>query len=289
MKLQTPITEKDLADLEEYKKSYVYTNEIVEPTTTKEFFIGVYTLVVEEVKRNVRVWVQNIFAPFINAIMYFLVFGFVLGSKIGEIHGVSYIDFLIPGFLVIPTITAAFGNGAFSSFTRIFFKVIEAIQMSPLSAHTFLVGTMIAAILRSLTISVLIWIAGVLFSGNVFLYNLPLIIFLIVIVGAIFALIGVINGIYAKSFEEISFFPTFVLTPLLYVSGTFFDTQSLPWFFAKLSLLNPLNHIVNAYRYAFIGFESSGIYFSVVALLVLLVVLYFVTIKLVKEKLNLNS
>lgn len=287
MKLNIKITEKDLLDLEEYKKNYVYTDHITNHSKQRIFTLGVYTIVVSEIRRNLRVWIQNLFAPFINAILYLTVFGLILGSRIGNIDGVPYIQFLIPGFLVMPVITAGLGNGSFTTFQRVFFKHIEELQMSPLQSHSVIIGVVIASVFRSVFIAFLIWIAGVMFSGSVYIYNPALVLLLLVLVSATFSLVGMINGLYARNFEELSFVPTFVMTPLLYVSGIFFSTADLPWFFAKLSLLNPLNHVVNSFRYSFLGTSDVNIGVSIAVLTLCFGVLYYYTNKIIKAKLNL--
>lgn len=290
MKLTIKVTPEEVAAAQEEFSSANYLQSIKPRPTEQVFLYATYTIVYSEVRRNLRVWVQNIFSPFLSALLYFMVFGTILGARIGDINGVSYIQFLVPGFLVMPVINAGFGNGSFSTFHRVYFKTIQDYQMAPLSAHAFIIGSTISGILRALSISVLIYLASILFGGKVVLDNFPLAITVIILAAAIFTLVGVINGIYARSFEEINFVPVFVLQPLLYLSGIFFQITDTHWLFQLFSSINPLAYIVSLFRYTYLGpdFSEYHVLASLAFLVVVFAVVYFIAYRSIRSRINMS-
>lgn len=197
--------------------------------------------------------------------------------------------FLVPGFLVSPMSMAAFGNGAFVMFNKIYFNSIQTIQMSPLKANGFLISLSMASVTRASIVSVVIWLASLIFTLSISIAHPFLLLFLILIVTTLFSLLGNLNGLFARSFEEINFVPTFILQPLLYISGIFFEVSKLPWFFAKLSLLNPLTYIVSTIRYAFNGGEPEyNVTIAIIILLSVTTVLYITVLRQIRKRINLQ-
>ncbi|MFC6277385.1 ABC transporter permease [Psittacicella hinzii] len=287
MKLTVKIKDRDMQELAKLQqKNYL---DLVNRATPRQIAIqSIITIVYEEICRNLRVWIQNIFSPFITAFLYFLIFGYILGSKIGTINGVSYVFFLAPGFLIMSATNAAFGNGAFPTFMRKYFKTIQYIQSAPLNVHSFIIGITFSGILRGVVIALLIWLASIIFTGTLALYSPALALLTLVLVCAIYTLAGMINAIYANTFEQINFIPTFVLTPLTYLSGIFFEVSSLPKFFATLSLFNPVAYVVSAFRYAFLGTTAVNIVGSLLFFVGLIIALYFYVFYLLRTKLNIK-
>lgn len=286
MKLLVKITEQDLEEMRKLR-SQTYLPYTYNKTNVAIF--GIWGVFVSEVKRNCRIWVQNLFSPFVNAILYFLVFGTILGKSLPEIDGLPYIKFLVPGFLVSPLTSAAYSSGAFNSFMKIFFNHIQDLQMSPLRAHGWLIGNILSSIARAFLITFWIWLSSFIFTGSLYIAHPFTMVLLVIVVSSIFSLLGNINGVYSRSFEEISLIPVFVITPLLYISGIFFNINELPLFFAKLSLLNPLTYIVSTMRYVFNGgVPTYDITLSFVILIAVLIVLYVLNIKILRKKLNIE-
>ncbi|RIY33982.1 hypothetical protein CKF54_01835 [Psittacicella hinzii] len=286
MKLTVRVTEADLKELEELKKGNYL--DMINYHSSKQIAVqSVKTIIYEEIRRNLRVWIQNIFSPFVTAFLYFLIFGYILGSKIGELNGVPYVNFLVPGFLVMPVMGAAFGNGVFTTFMRKYFKTMQYIQSAPVNVHSFIIGITVSGVLRGIVIAFLIWVASVIFTGSFYIYDPIMAVVILVLVCTIFSLAGMINAVYANTFEQINFIPTFILTPLTYLSGIFFDVKTLPSFFANLSLFNPIAYVVSSFRYTFLGTPEANLLGSVVFFMAIIIALYIYVVILLRKKLNL--
>lgn len=285
MKLTIKISDSDLQELEKLKQgSYL---DMINYRSKRQIAAqSIKTLVYEEIRRNLRVWIQNIFSPFCTAVLYFLIFGYILGSKIGTLNGIPYVNFLVPGFLVMPVMGAAFGNGVFTTFMRKYFKTIQYIQTSPINVHSFIIGITIAGVLRGLLVAFLIWLASVLFTGTFVVHSPVMAIVVLILVCTMFSLAGMINALYANTFEQINFIPTFILTPLSYLSGIFFDVNTLPTFFAKLSLLNPIAYVVSSFRYTFLGAPEANLLVCISFFILIIIALYFYVNRLLRKKLN---
>lgn len=279
------VSDKELAELKKLQeRNYI---EMIQPRSVKDINVrSVTTIIFEEIQRNCKVWVTNIFSPFLTAVIYFLVFGIMIGTKIGMVNNLSYLVFIIPGFLIMNVLGAAYGNGVYPTFSRKFFKSIQYVQVAPLSSYAFVLGITIASILRGFVIAILIWLAGLLISGEFHLYSLLGTFVTITLVCSIFSLLGQINGIFANSWEQINFVPTFIITPLTYLSGIFFDINKLPSFFASLSQLNPIAHVVSAVRYSLLGQPETNLLVSLSFLGIICIGLFFYVSYLVRKHLN---
>ncbi|RIY34591.1 ABC transporter permease [Psittacicella gerlachiana] len=287
MKLTISISDSDLKELEKLKQGNYL--DMINYHSKKQIAVqSIKTIVFEEIRRNLRVWIQNIFSPFVTAFLYFLIFGYILGSKIGDLNGVPYVNFLVPGFLVIPVMGAAFGNGVFTTFMRKYFKTIQYIQSSPVNVHSFIIGITISGVLRGLIIALLIWLASVIFTGSFVVANPIMAIVVLILVCTIFSLAGMINAVYANTFEQINFIPTFILTPLTYLSGIFFDVNTLPTFFAKLSLFNPIAYVVSSFRYTFLGTPYTNLLGSVLFFIGIIIALYIYVTMILRKHLNIS-
>lgn len=287
MKIKYSITEQDLQEVEALKKiSYL---DMIKPRSKRQIAIqSIITIVFEEFVRNLRVWIQNIFSPFINAVLYFTIFGAILGEAIGETSGVPYVNFLVPGFLMMPVMNAAYGNGVFTTFFRKYFRTLQFIQAAPINVHSFIIGVTFAVIVRSLIIALIIWLASTAFTGTFYIFSPLMSLVVLILVASIFGLCGMINAILAKNFEHINFIPTFIFTPLTYLSGTFFEVSELPTFFAKLSLLNPITYVVSSFRYTFLGNTAYNLVAAIIFFVALIIILYIIVVKLCKKHLNIH-
>lgn len=210
------------------------------------------TIWIKECTRFLRIWVQTLVPPAITMTLYFIIFGNLIGERIGEMDGVRYIEFIVPGLIMMSVITNAYSNVASSFFSAKFQRNIEEMLVSPVSTFTIILGYVGGGVARALIVAVVVTLVSSIFVPlNIQHYGL---IFITVILTAtLFALGGLLNAIFAKTFDDISIIPTFVLTPLTYLGGVFYSIQLLPDVWQMVSQANPIIYMVNAFRYGFIG------------------------------------
>lgn len=221
-------------------------------------WIGFKTLVRKEVIRVARIWVQTIVPPTITMTLYFIIFGNLIGRRIGVMDGFNYMQFIAPGLIMMSVITNSYGNVVSSFFGAKFGKHIEEMLVSPMSNATIILGHVAGGVMRGLMVGGLVTIIALGFTKLSVVH--PLVTFSVVILASIvFALLGFANAVFAKKFDDISIIPTFVLTPLTYLGGVFYSISLLPEFWQKVSLGNPILYMVNAFRYGILGTSDIGI------------------------------
>jgi ABC-2 type transport system permease protein len=214
--------------------------------------IGLATIVRKEVRRVVRIWVQTIIPPAITVTLYFIIFGSLVGARIGEMDGVPYTTFLAPGLIMMAVITNSFGNVVSSFFSGKLQLHLEEMLVAPLSYTTIIVGYMIGGVARGALVAALVTAVALFFTDLDVEH--PVIMFAVVLLTAmIFSLGGMLNALFAKNFDDISIIPTFVLTPLTYLGGVFFSISDLPAIWQAVALANPILYMVNAFRYGILG------------------------------------
>lgn len=230
------------------------------------------TLVIKEYNRIVRIWIQTILPPAITMTLYFIVFGSLIGSRIGPMDGYGYIQFIAPGLIMLSVITNSYGNVVSSFFGAKFGRHIEEMLVSPMPNYLILLGHVAGGVIRGLMVGGVVTIVALFFTRLEMQH--PLIVLSTVILTAIvFSLGGFINAVFAKKFDDISIVPTFILTPLTYLGGVFYSISLLPEFWQHVSRANPILYMVNAFRYGVLGTSdipigtAYGIIFVAIALL----------------------
>ncbi len=252
-------------------------------------FISFYTIVRKDIIRIVRLWAQTFLPSAITSILYFLIFGTFLGSRIGDINGVSYINFVVPGLVMLAVVTNSFSNVATTFFTSKFFmRNIEEILVSPTPPWVLVAGFIAGGIARGVLVGILVLLIS-LFFGHLAIHSLSVVVVFLLLTSLIFSLGGLINGIYAKSFDGISIIPTFVLTPLVYLGGVFYSVNVLPSFWQTVSHLNPIFYIINGFRYGFLGFADSSLAVSIGILVTLAAILLGISLYLLRTGLGLRQ
>ncbi len=239
-----------------------------------KLFISYYTIVRRGFVRIVRIWPQTILPSLVTSSLYFTVFGAILGSQIGSINGFSYMQFVVPGLVMLAVITNAYTDVATTFFTSKFFaRSIDELLVSPTPPWVIIAAFVSTGVFRAALVGGAVLLVSMFFSLPALAH--PMIILLFFLLAAVvFALAGLINGIYAKSFDGISIVPTFVLTPLVYLGGVFYSAAALPPFFQTLTHLNPIFYIINGFRYGFLGFadvsllEATAVLIAIVAVFV---------------------
>ena len=215
--------------------------------------VALGTLVRREVTRILRIWSQTLLPPAITMTLYFIIFGSLIGRRIGEMSpGISYIEYIAPGLVMMSVIQNAYGNISSSFFGAKFQRFVEEMLVSPMPGWTILAGYVSGAVLRGLMVGVIV--LGIsLFFTKIHLYHPIVTLTTIIFAAVIFALLGFINAIYARTFDDIAIIPTFILTPLTYLGGVFYNVAQLPSPWKEISYANPILYMVNAFRYGLLG------------------------------------
>ncbi|MGE4170426.1 MAG: ABC transporter permease [Candidatus Margulisiibacteriota bacterium] len=245
-------------------------------------WIGFITLVRKELIRVFRIWTQTLLPSVMTTTLYFLIFGRFIGSRIGQLHDVSYIQFIVPGLIMMAVITNAYANVSSSVFSAKFQRNIEELLVSPLSSGTILMGYLGGGILRGIIVGVLVTLVSLFFSPLHFVHPI-LVGATIVLTSFFFSICGFLNATIARKFDDISIIPTFVLTPLTYLGGVFYSVKFLPEFWQKVSLLNPIFYLVNVFRYGFLGISDVPVTAAFGGFFALTVALWFLAYTLLKR------
>ena len=235
--------------------------------------VALLTLVQKEIRRFMRIWPQTLLPPAITMSLYFVIFGNLVGSRIGQMSGFSYMQFIVPGLIMMAVITNSYSNVSSSFFSAKFQKSIEELIMSPVPLHMILWGYVIGGVARGVLVGAIVT-AMSLFFTQLSIYNVFVTVYTVIITSLLFSLGGLINAVYAKSFDDISIIPTFVLTPLTYLGGVFYSISALSTFWQNLSLINPIVYMVNAFRYGILGHSDVNVAMSLTVVTFFCAVLY---------------
>lgn len=250
--------------------------------------IALWTLVHKEVKRFTRIWPQTLLPPSITMTMYFIIFGNLIGSRIGEMDGYSYMDFIVPGLIMMAVITNSYSNVASSFFSNKFQRSIEEMMVSPMPNWVILTGFVLGGMARGLGVGLIV--TGVsLFFTRIEVAHPLLTVFVVVLTAALFAIGGFINALLGKKFDDISIVPTFVLTPLTYLGGVFYSISLLPAFWQGVSMLNPILYMVNVFRYGFLGVSDIPVGWALAAILAFITVLFGIALWMLEHGKGIRS
>lgn len=251
-------------------------------------FIWFQSLVLKESKRVMRIWKQTILPPIVTTTLYFLIFGSFIGSQIGNINNIAYIDFLVPGFIMMSLITNSYSNVASSFFWAKFQRSIEEIITSPLSKHAIILWYVSGGIVRWILISCIVYIISLFFTHTSLTH--PLLAFcFILLTSSVFSLAGFFNAFFARNFDDVNLIPTFIITPMVYLAGVFYPIASLTWIWYILSHFNPIYYMVNGLRFSFLGVSEVNVTFSLIALFIANILLYWACYYLFKKWYGLKS
>jgi ABC-2 type transport system permease protein len=243
------------------------------PSLVTVNLIGLVTIVRRETRRIVRIWLQTIIPPAITMTLYFVIFGSLIGRRIGDMAGVPYTTFIAPGLIMMSVITNSFGNVVSSFFAGKIQMHLEEMLVAPLSHVTIVLGYIVGGVVRGLLVAALVTLVALFFT-DLRVEHPFITLSVIVLTAMVFSLAGLINAIFAKSFDDISIVPTFVLTPLTYLGGVFFSISSLAPVWQKAALLNPILYMVNAFRYGMLGVSDIPIGIAYLTIVLFLLALY---------------
>lgn len=244
--------------------------------------VALQTIVQREIRRYTRIWPQTLLPPAITMVLYFVIFGSLIGARIGDMDGFIYMDYIVPGLIMMSVITNSYSNVVSSFFSTKFQRSIEELLVSPVSPHVIVIGFALGGITRGLAVAVIVTLLSMFFT-DLQVHHLGVTVLVITLTASIFALGGFVNAVFARNFDDISIIPTFVLTPLTYLGGVFYSINLLSPFWQTLSLANPVLHMVNAFRYGILGVSDIRIGVAISFMLVAVAVLYLVSVHLLKS------
>jgi ABC-2 type transport system permease protein len=251
--------------------------------------VALGTIVRREIMRILRIWTQTLIPPAITMTLYFVIFGTLIGRRIGVVeHGFSYMQYIVPGLVMMSIITNSYGNISSSFFGAKFGRFVEEMLVSPMPNWVILLGYVTGAVVRGVIVGALVLVIALFFTDLHVAH--PLITFLSVVLGAsVFSLAGFVNAVFAKKFDDIALVPTFVLTPLTYLGGVFYSVDLLgePWH--TISLANPILYMVNAFRFGVLGVSDVPIVTAFVVMLVFVAGLAAVALRLLTRGVGLRS
>jgi ABC-2 type transport system permease protein len=235
-------------------------------------FIAFWTLLVKEIRRFTRIWVQTLLPPAITMTLYFIIFGNLIGSRIGEMGGFGYMEYIAPGLIMMAVITNSYSNVVSSFFGTKFQRNIEELLVAPVPNWIILAGYVTGGAARGLGVGIIVTILSLFFT-QLHITHFWITLSTVILTAIVFSLGGFINAVYANSFDDISIVPTFILTPLTYLGGVFYSISLLPDFWQGVSQLNPILYMVNSFRYGILGVSDINIAFAFAMIIAFILVL----------------
>ena len=251
-------------------------------------YIAFRAILIKEILRFVRIWIQTILPPMITTALYFVIFGRLIGSQVGDVHGFGYMEYIVPGLILMTVITNSYANVVSSFYGAKFQHNIEEMLVAPVPNYLILLGFIGGGLARGLAVGVAVTIVALFFTP-IPLHNLWVAVSVLILTSVLFSLAGIINGIYAKSFDDISVIPTFVLTPLTYLGGVFYSVSMLPPVWQSISLANPILYMVNAFRYGLLGVSDVHLGVAYLAILAFIAGLFGFALHLLNRGYGIRS
>jgi len=252
------------------------------------YWTAFQTILTKEVLRFARIWVQTVLPPAITTALYFIIFGKLIGAQIGDMEGFRYIDFIVPGLILMSVISNSYANVVSSFYNSKFQHHIEELLIAPLPNWIILAGFVSGGVARGVVVGVVVTIVSMFFSDlAIHSYGVTLLVF--VLTSILFALGGFINAVYANSFDDISIVPTFILVPLTYLGGVFYSITLLPEFWQNVSLANPVLYMVNAFRYGLLGVSDIPLWVAFLIIIGFIVVLFGFAIYLLNRGVGIKT
>jgi len=240
------------------------------------------TIIVKEIKRFSRIWIQTLLPPAITTLLYFVIFGNLIGKAIGDMEGYNYSEFIAPGLIMMAIINNSYANVVSSFFGAKFHGNIQEMIISPLPSTVVLLGFISGGVARGLLVGVIVTLVSMFFT-DLHIHNIGIVISVVILTSFLLALAGFINAFYAKTFDGMNIVPIFILGPLTYLGGVFYSISMLPEFWQTVSQLNPILYMVNGFRYGFLGVSDTPITITFLILITMNIILYAVAYSLLKK------
>lgn len=258
------------------------------PERTKSNWVGFKTLVAKEIRRILRIWVQTLVPPVIQMTLYFLIFGYVIGSRVGHMGGFKYMAYIAPGLIMMSVITNSYSNVVSSFFGAKFARHIEELLVSPLPNVLILLGYMAGGMFRGLLVGTVVAVVASLLTSLPLMHPL-VVITSVLLTSAVFSLGGFINAVFATKFDDISIIPNFVLTPLNYLGGVFYSISVLPPIWRHATRVDPILYMINAFRFGFLGESDIPLWEAYILIVAFLFILFAVSLMLLKRGTGLKA
>ncbi len=250
--------------------------------------IALKTLWRKEFTRFLRIWVQTLVPPVITMSLYFVIFGNLIGSRVGQMGGFGYMEFIVPGLIMMSVINNSYSNVASSFFSTKFQRNVEELLVAPVPNYIIVLGYMGGGVGRGLIVGCIVTVVASFFT-NLQIHNIAVVLSMVIMTSMLFSLGGLINAIFARSFDDISIIPTFVLTPLTYLGGVFYSVSLLPEFWQGASKINPIIYMVNAFRYGFLGVSDIDVTQAFVIVGLFVAVFFSLALSLINRGVGLRS
>ena len=250
--------------------------------------IALQSILYKETNRFMRIWVQTLVPPAITMTLYFVIFGALVGSRIGDMGGFSYMEFIVPGLIMMSVITNSYSNVASSFFSAKFQRNVEELLVAPVPNYIIVLGYVGGGVARGILVGLIVSLLS-LFFVDIKVHHLFILMSTVVLTATLFSLAGLINAIFAKTFDDISIIPTFVLTPLTYLGGVFYSLSLLPQFWQYVSQVNPIVYMVNAFRYGFLGVSDVNLVVAFSVILGFIAVFFSFAMYLINKGTGLRS
>ena len=248
----------------------------------KRLWVAYLTIVSKEVTRFMRIWQQSLLPPVVTTSLYFVIFGNLIGPRIGAMEGYRYIDFIVPGLILMSVITNAYANVSSSFFSAKFQRSIEEIQVSPTPNSIILLGYICGGMARAILVGIIVTAVSLFFS-QLTIHSYWVMGSIVILTAVLFSLGGFLNGMLAKKFDDVAIVPTFILTPLTYLGGVFYSIKLLPEFWQAVSHINPILYMITAFRYGFLGITDIHLGISYAIVLLFIAALFFINLKLLNS------
>lgn len=252
------------------------------------YWVALKSIWAKEIHRFMRIWVQTLVPPVITMTLYFIIFGNLIGSRISEMHGFSYMQFIVPGLIMMAVITNSYANVASSFFSAKFQRNIEELLVAPVPTHVIIAGFVGGGVARGLCVGILVTAIS-LFFVPFQVYSWIFVALTLILTAILFSLAGLLNAVFAKTFDDISLIPTFVLTPLTYLGGVFYSLTLLPPFWQRLSHLNPIVYMISGFRYGFLGIHDVPLVTTFGVLVIFIAAFYLLCWSLIQRGRGLRS
>jgi len=252
------------------------------------YTVALKSIWTKEINRFLRIWIQTLVPPAITMTLYFVIFGNLIGKRIGEMSGFSYMSFIVPGLIMMSVITNSYSNVASSFFSAKFQRNVEELLVAPVPNYVIIWGYVGGGVIRGLLVGFIVTCVS-LFFVDLQIFNIFVLLLSVLCTSVLFSLGGLLNAIFARSFDDISIIPTFILTPLTYLGGVFYSINLLPDFWQAVSHFNPVFYMINAFRYGFLGIADVSLVWSFSIIGAFIVFLYFLVALLLKKGVGIRT
>jgi ABC-2 type transport system permease protein len=251
-------------------------------------YIAFKTILIKEFLRFTRIWIQTVLPPAITMSLYFIIFGNLIGAQIGSVDGFTYMEYIVPGLIMLGIIANSYANVVSSFFGAKFQHHIEEMLVSPTPNYVILLGFISGGVMRGLTVGCVVFLVSLIFT-HLQIHNLFVTVSVVFLTSMLFSLAGFINGVFARSFDDISIVPTFILTPLTYLGGIFYSIDMLSPFWRRVSMVNPILYMINAFRYGILGISDINVLASFAIIIGFIVALFMMGLYLLDRGVGIRT